>query len=985
MKKLPFFLVSLCTALTLGLAGGGCSDDKDVVAPTPVIKPGTLAAIAAKGGNVTLAYTIDNAIAGQQISATSQEEWMHDFDCSVDGKVTFKADPNTDEERTGTIRLSYPEAESVEVAVRQMSPEESIEIDPTSLEFSAKGGEQKTVKVTSGKEWTLEGEVSWCVPSVREGADGDEVVFEVAEATKKEQTGSFVFKCGKNEATLTVKQLGVQITDDILEAVEDDRFRMFLRENFANPETRKLSPEAAAAIETLEHSGDSENKDSYISSFAGIEYLTGLKHVSLQNSYAESLDLSHASGLETLSLYGFDNLSDLNLDGLTKVTNLSISAPITALDLTKMTDLQFFMVRRSKVEAYNVSNNTKLETLSIDGGAFETIDLSANTELQSVSLGNRLLNKVDVSKLSKLTSLSISYTATDDEIKEFGPIVVPISEVDVTANTALRSLTISNTQLAEIDLSQNFELNYLNLSNNLKLTTIDVSNNMKLNDMSTFNSHNLTKVIMFEGQTIGTRFGFSDDIIEWVALPYPADCTVAISDAKLKQYLIDAYDTDKDGKLSKDETLAVLKIEAAGKGIASFTGMEYFKNIQVLDLSDNDLTELDILTLGELRTLNVSNNALTSLDVSKCVLLETLNASNNELTEVNGISSCKELTEIDLSNNKLTALTAYFMSKLVRIDVSHNELSNGMYGSGGLNVTNNNALKELDFSHNNLYAITLWSSPNIEVLNASYNPEMEGTDHPNFGLRNLAGDYMSSLKSINISGTKAAKMDLTKHTGLQTLIALEMPQACAIELGDAHPSDRQLGDNVTVTENEEGGGITLDESNFPDATFREAVAAAFDTNANGTLSAGELTAATELTLENLEIASLQGIELLTELATLNLFNVTGTNSLFVGMTLPTLTSLEINKYTSGGRLPFETIDLSGMPELERLYINSYPADCALTTLDISANSKLIIDDGTHFYVPSALEEIYVSEAQYQKVYNIMLGSWERYDTKITKK
>lgn len=107
--------------------------------------------------------------------------------------------------------------------------------------------------------------------------------------------------------------------------------------------------------------------------------------------------------------------------------------------------------------------------------------------------------------------------------------------------------------------------------------------------------------------------------------------------------------------------------------------------------------------------------------------------------------------------------------------------------------------------------------------------------------------------------------------------------------------------------------------------------------------------------------------------------------LFVGMTLPKLTSLEINKYPSDGTLPFTKIELAGMPELERLYINSWPASCALTTLDISANSKLIIDDQTHFYVPSALEQIFVSEAQYSQVYSIMVANWERYDTTITKK
>lgn len=66
-------------------------------------------------------YTIDNPSSGESISASSNVSWIHDFDYSVDGEVSFEVDAQTAgaPARSGVITLSYTGAANVAVTVNQ--------------------------------------------------------------------------------------------------------------------------------------------------------------------------------------------------------------------------------------------------------------------------------------------------------------------------------------------------------------------------------------------------------------------------------------------------------------------------------------------------------------------------------------------------------------------------------------------------------------------------------------------------------------------------------------------------------------------------------------------------------------------------------------------------------------------------------------------------------------------------------------------------
>ncbi len=83
-----------------------CNEPNEPIDPTPS-EPATLAIddnyvqVKAAGGEYYFTYTLENPD-GSELKAEAQDEWIHSFDLSDEGEVSFEVDPNT----TGSQRIS---------------------------------------------------------------------------------------------------------------------------------------------------------------------------------------------------------------------------------------------------------------------------------------------------------------------------------------------------------------------------------------------------------------------------------------------------------------------------------------------------------------------------------------------------------------------------------------------------------------------------------------------------------------------------------------------------------------------------------------------------------------------------------------------------------------------------------------------------------------------------------------------------------------
>lgn len=98
---------------------------------------------------------------------------------------------------------------------------------------------------------------------------------------------------------------------------------------------------------------------------------------------------------------------------------------------------------------------------------------------------------------------------------------------------------------------------------------------------------------------------------------------IVFSDAEFKNYCVTNFDTDGDGEISPYEAWFVTRIECSDSGLTSLEGIQFFSNLEYLDISGNTLlSRLDVSKNTALASLDVSNNtSLASLNVSTTVKL----------------------------------------------------------------------------------------------------------------------------------------------------------------------------------------------------------------------------------------------------------------------------------------------------------------------------------------------------------------------------
>ncbi len=107
------------------------------------------------------------------------------------------------------------------------------------------------------------------------------------------------------------------------------------------------------------------------------------------------------------------------------------------------------------------------------------------------------------------------------------------------------------------------------------------------------------------------------------------DSDVVIKDNKLKSYLVNDYDTNKDGKLTESEILQIKEFHIY-YDVNDLSGLEAATNIESLTLSNNDYENMEaIYSLPKLIKLQLNERSISKLPNFKNVSnLESLSLYN---------------------------------------------------------------------------------------------------------------------------------------------------------------------------------------------------------------------------------------------------------------------------------------------------------------------------------------------------------------------
>lgn len=341
-----------------------------------------------------------------------------------------------------------------------------------------------------------------------------------------------------------------------------------------------------------------------------------------------------------------------------------------------------------------------------------------------------------------------------------------LTALDLSANNSLETIYCQNNQLTNLTLGTNFGFEdlVLNCSNNLltsldlstylivyeincsfnMLTTLDLSNNIDT-DTVIVNDNNLSSLILnnspFANQNISNaNFNTTNNpdlccievenvawsTANWTNIDpqtrFTLDCTMTqIPDNNFEQSLItQGIDSDGtiNGKVLTSDISSLSFLDVSNESISDLTGIEDFTSLFVLDCSDNNLTTLDISSLGGLEVLDCSYNNILSLDLTSLNSLENIDCNDNQLTNLTlGTNFGSSDLKLNCSNNLLASLDLSTYLILESIDCSFNMLTTLDLSSNidtFLVLANNNDLSSL-ILNNSPFANQNISTANFDI------------------------------------------------------------------------------------------------------------------------------------------------------------------------------------------------------------------------------------------------------------------------------
>ncbi|WP_299334210.1 T9SS type A sorting domain-containing protein [uncultured Psychroserpens sp.] len=397
------------------------------------------------------------------------------------------------------------------------------------------------------------------------------------------------------------------------------------------------------------------------------------------------------------------NLGDANSmgDGIAN-NNLVLTDRISNVVTLSVIDLEI-------ADLTGIEDFTNLEILLCNDNRLATIDVSANTNLKLLNVSNnRLTGELVVSNNLDLEDLFCSSNQ--------------ISTLNLSVNTVLKSLDVSNNALTNLDLSsintvvcpdpqtdpitlcQGSAL--INVSRN-QLTSLIVNNGF--NDLvSLFDATDNPDLFCIQIDSGFTPSGWLKDDWTYYSENTCVDIYTYVPDDNFEQELINqGYDDVIDNLVLTDSIDDIINLDISNVSISSLIGIEDFSVLQILNCSNNTLESVDLSNNTALLDIDISDNNLSVLDVNANVLLTTLNCSNNAIENLD-LSSNPSLATLNCSDNGLTSIDISSNTALSNMDCSMNQIES-------LDTTSNTALTTLLCNSNNLFALNINNGNNTAI------------------------------------------------------------------------------------------------------------------------------------------------------------------------------------------------------------------------------------------------------------------------------
>ena len=171
-------------------------------------------------------------------------------------------------------------------------------------------------------------------------------------------------------------------------------------------------------------------------------------------------------------------------------------------------------------------------------------------------------------------------------------------------------------------------------------------------------------------------------------------------------------DENNDGIIQQIEADKVISLNVAGYNITNLTGIEHFTNLCYLLCAYNNITNVNLAGLINMKGINFALCNVSSVDLTLYPNIEYFDCSNNTISNLN-FSNLPHLKEVYCGHNQLTSLDFSNNPQFTVLSCEYNNLSN-------INIQNGN-LQTLIFPNPTAYNMCWSNNPNLSHICADPN------------------------------------------------------------------------------------------------------------------------------------------------------------------------------------------------------------------------------------------------------------------------
>ena len=212
-------------------------------------------------------------------------------------------------------------------------------------------------------------------------------------------------------------------------------------------------------------------------------------------------------------------------------------------------------------------------------------------------------------------------------------------------------------------------------------------------------------------------------------------------------------DKDGNGSLSEAECMEVEELAMPNAGITDLKGVENFRNLQRVDVSQNAIGDFaPVKDLSSLQILKVNGNPASVLDVTGCSSLKKLYAQNSTFSELH-VTGLGSLEEVRIENNHLTDLDLTGLTSLRVLSCYGNQLHT-------LDARPAAALEVLQADSNGMESLLVEGLGNLKTLHCQNN-----------NLQQISLSGLGALEEFNAANNSLTELIVDEATALKTVLA----------------------------------------------------------------------------------------------------------------------------------------------------------------------------------------------------------------------